>query len=122
MLTAQKQKALAALLTYKTQEEAAKAAGISVRTIITYLNDPEFRREYEKAAGKLVEKATREIQTGMSDAIFVLRSILESMTATDGSKISAARAVLEFGLRMTETVDLLKRVEALEDQSHDRRY
>lgn len=122
MLTAQKQKALAALLTYKTQEEAAKAAGISVRTIITYLNDPEFRREYEKAGGKLVEKATREIQTGMSDAIYVLRSILESMTATDGSKISAARAVLEFGMRMTETVDLLKRVEALEDQSNDRRY
>ena len=117
MLSAQKQRAIAALLTCKTQQEAADAAGISVRTINTYMNDPEFQREYGKAAGKLVEKATREIQMGLSEAITVLRSILDSLTATDGSKISAARALLEFGLRLTETYDLMKRVEALEEQA-----
>ena len=42
-MTHKKERLLAALLTSRTKKEAAKAAGISERTMRTYFDDPEFR-------------------------------------------------------------------------------
>lgn len=49
-MTHKKERLLAALLTSRTKKEAAKAAGISERTMRTYFDDPEFRAAYKQAA------------------------------------------------------------------------
>lgn len=41
-MTHKKEKLLAALLTSRTKKDAAKAAGISERTMRAYFDDPEF--------------------------------------------------------------------------------
>ena len=47
-MTHKKERLLAALLTSRTKKEAAKAAGISERTMCTYFDDPEFRAAYNR--------------------------------------------------------------------------
>ena len=108
MLTARQVKALQALLTYPTKNEAAAAAGISTETMRKYLSDPEFQSEYKKAFTELVTDATRQAQQSLSPALSALRSIVEDEEETAGSRISAARSILEYGLRLTEFSDILR--------------
>lgn len=100
-------KALQALLTHPSKTEAAEAAGISVRTLQRYLADESFQEAYRDAFQDLVTDATRQVQQSLSPAIKALRSIVEDEGENASARISAARALLEYGLRMTELSDIL---------------
>lgn len=113
-MTPKKQKALLALLTYPTREKAAKAAGITSKTLRGYLADPEFQAEYKKAFAGLVEDATRKVQQTLEPAVAVLREIMEDSSENGQVRVSAARSVLEYGLKMTEQTDILTRLQELE--------
>lgn len=110
----QKEKALAALLKYPTQKQAAEACGIAPRTIRDYLADEEFTKAYRDACREMVESATRQAQQSLNSAISTLREICEDEEAAAGSRISAARTILEFGLRMTELWDVLATLAKIE--------
>ena len=112
-------RALAALLTEPNQEEAAKKAGVSSRTIRNYLTDPEFSGAYRAAHEQLVTDATQQIQRGLSSAVNTLREISEDPNAGKTARVSAARALLEHGLRYTEAVNILDRLQALEDATKE---
>ena len=53
--------AIAALLTQRNVEEAARAAGIGVRTLLRWLKLPEFQSAYH-AAAELLRRRRREIR------------------------------------------------------------
>lgn len=110
-----KEKALSALLTSETKAEAAQKAGISDRTLRTYLSDPAFKAEYQKRKKKLLSDATHQIQQSMKIAVSTLRGIIQSKSSKDSDRITASRLILEFGLRYTEINDLLSRLEDLEN-------
>ncbi len=113
-MTPKKQKALVALLTQPTKEKAAAAAGITSKTLRGYLDDPEFQAEYRKAFAELVEDATRKVQQTLDPAVAVLREIMEDRDENGQVRVTAARSVLEYGLKMTETTDVLSRLQELE--------
>lgn len=113
-MTARQQKALAALLTTSSKEAAAKAAGISARSLRDYLADPEFQAEYKKAFGSMVEDATRQAQQALAPALSTLRSIVEDEDEDANARISAARAILSHGMKLIETTDILDRLTELE--------
>ena len=113
-MTPKKQKALLALLTNPTKERAAEAAGITSKTLRGYLADPEFQAEYKKAFADLVEDATRKVQQTLEPAVAVLREIMEDRSENGQVRVSAARSVLEYGLKMTEQTDILTRIQELE--------
>ncbi len=108
------ERALAALLSSDTQTEAAEKAGISDRTLRGYLADPAFNAEYQRRKRQLVSDATRQLQASYASAIRALRDIVEDTTSTEAARISAARALLEYGTKFTETNDLLTRLEDVE--------
>lgn len=110
------EKAMAALLSSDTQTEAAEKAGISERTLRGYLAEPEFSAEYYRRKRQLVSDATRQIQTSYQAAINALRGIVENEKSSESGRISAARALLEYGLKFTESHELMVRVEELENQ------
>lgn len=112
-MTPKMQKALAALLTQPTKEKAAAAAGITSKTLRSYLDDPEFQGEYRKAFDGLVRDATRKAQQTLDPAIAVLREIMENGDENGQVRVSAARSVLEYGLRLTEATDILSRLQEL---------
>ena len=114
-MTARQQKALAALLTTSSKAAAARAAGISDRTLRGYLSDPTFRAAYEKAFGDMVEDATRQAKQSLSPALSTLREITEDRGEDAQARIGAARAILTSGLKLIETADILTRLKELED-------
>ena len=113
-----KEKAMAALLTSDTQAEAAAKTGITVRTLRGYFSDPAFSAEYKRRKRQLVSDATRQIQASYHSAIKALRDIVESDSSSANEKISAARALLEYGLRFTDTNEILTGIEDLEQMIH----
>lgn len=113
-MTPKQQKALLALLTTPTREQAAAAAGITSKTLRGYLADPEFQAEYKKAFAALVEDATRQAQLAVAPALSTLREIVEDTGENAQARISAARSVLEYSIKLTETTDILSRLDELE--------
>lgn len=113
-MTPKQQKALVALLTQPTKEKAAAAAGITSKTLRSYMDDPEFLVEYRKAFSGMVEDATRKVQQTLDPAVAVLREVMEDGSENGQVRVSAARSVLEYGLKMTEQTDILNRLQELE--------
>lgn len=109
-LSENKQKAIAALLTCKTKEQAAEKAGISPRTLRTYFEDPAFLQAYRNAFGSLIDQATRHAQQTISPALDTLSEIMQDADISPAARVSAARAVLEYGLRLTEANDIIAQI------------
>jgi len=110
-MTPKKDKALVALLTYPTQKAAANAAGISDDTLRRYLRDPDFQAEYRRARDNMISEATAGAQQALSPALSVLKEIVEDKNQSTTARIQAARALLEYGLRLTEITDILRDLE-----------
>lgn len=113
-MTPAKEQALAALITYPTQKQAAEAVGIAPRTMRSYLEDEEFRAAYVDACRDMVAEATRKAQRGLELAVGALSRICEDEEAADGNRIAAARALLEYGIKLTEITDILAAVSRIE--------
>lgn len=113
-MTPKQQKALLALLTNPTKEKAAAAAGITSKTLRGYLADPEFQAEYRKAFAGMVEDATRQAQQAIAPALSTLREVVEDSGEGSQFRISAARSILEYSLKLTEQNDILAKLQELE--------
>lgn len=113
-MTIKKQKALLALLASPTREKAAAVAGITSKTLRGYLADPEFQAEYKRAFAVLVEDAARQAQQAIAPALSTLREIVEDTGENAQARISAARSILEYSMKLTETTDILTRLDELE--------
>lgn len=113
-MTPKQTKALQALLTCPTQAAAAKAAGVGVTTLKRYLDDDEFQREYRKAVSGLIADAAAQAKQSLSPALCCLREVMGDATQNGQVRISAARSILEYGLKLTEQADILTRLTELE--------
>ena len=105
---------LSALVATRTVAEAAQSAGVSERTIYSRLADDDFRAEYERRQSMTLDAACKALQEAMTDAVEVLTSIMKEADASPATRISAARSVLDYGVKLTELTDLAARVAALE--------
>lgn len=115
-ITLKQEKALTALLTCPTARAAAKAAGIDERTLRRYWQDPEFLAEYRKRCASMLEEATDKAKQTLPPAVERLAFIVSDDSAPAQQQIAAARAVLEYGLRLIEANDFEQRLRALEER------
>lgn len=113
-LTPKQQKVLAALLREPTQKAAAASTGVSDRQIREYLSKPEFQEAYRQALSQLVLEASFQARRGYAQALDALREIVVDPGQTPASRISAARSLLEYGLKLTEQADILVKLDELE--------
>lgn len=113
-MTARQQKALTALLTHSTHKEAAKAAGISDRQLRSYLKDPEFKKEYRARLDLVLDEATTAAKRAMTPAVKTLVEIASDRKKADTTRVLAARAILDAGLRLNDAMDVSDRLTALE--------
>ncbi len=114
-MTQKQNRALTALLTHPTKEAAAQAAGIGLTTLKRYLADPEFQAEYQRAVTGVIEDAAAQARQSLSPALSCLREIVADADETATARIQAARSLLEYGLRLTEIVDILRVVDGSGD-------
>lgn len=106
-MTSQKEKALAALLTYPTRKEAAKAAGITDRTMRGYFRNKEFREAYRAAYNEVVEDATRKAQLLMEKSMSVFETVMDDTAESGATRTQAAAKAMEYAMRLTEQTDVV---------------
>ena len=114
-MTERQHRALAALIRSPTIEAAATAAGIGYTTLRRWLKeDDAFKSAYQTELTGLVEAAAVQAKQSLSPALSTLREIVEDPDVGAAARISAARALLDYGLKLTEIADIVPRLEALE--------
>jgi len=107
--------AITALLTSRTLDAAAAACQVSKRTLIRWLQDEGFKREYEQAKDELLESTINALRGNGFEAAAVLRRIAKNPKAPFAARVSAARANIETLLRGVELQDLERRLRVLEE-------
>jgi DNA-binding MurR/RpiR family transcriptional regulator len=113
-LSRKQEQAVAALLAQPSIAGAAKAVGIGEKTLWRWLQREDFRGAYQNARRRIVNQAIAHVQAGMSEAVQALRGVMNNKQAPASAKVSAARAMIDTGLRGLELEDLEARIEALE--------
>jgi hypothetical protein len=88
--------------------DAARSARLSERTAYRRLADPDFRRRVAELRGRAVDRALGRLSGTMAQAADRLKALLDS--DDERVALAAARAVLEFGHRLREQVELEERV------------
>jgi hypothetical protein len=106
---------VAALASGRTVRDAAKAAGVSEATAHRRLREPAFRQAVSEARGRMVENAVGQLADASTAAVATLRALLEA--EADTVKLGAARAILEMGTKLRESVELEARIAALEGRN-----
>jgi AcrR family transcriptional regulator len=109
-----KEKAIAALINAPSIREAARQCGLSEETLYRYLKDKEFVSEYRQARRATVENAITQIQQATSEAVETLKKNLHC--ENPAAEIRAAQIILENSIKGVETIDVLERLERLEDE------
>ena len=89
-------------------------AGIAESTLRSYMQDSEFVDRYKQTFGDMVRDATRQAQQTLSPALSTLREIMEDKGEQAQARITAARSVLEYSLKLCEQTDILEQLRELE--------
>lgn len=113
-MTPNKEKLLAALLTSRSKKDAAAAAGIAERTMRTYFEDPEFCQRYREAFAGVIEDATRQAQALLMPALSTLQTVMKDEEIPAQARITAAKSIIDYSLKLTEQADILEQLRELE--------
>lgn len=105
---------LLALAVGATAEAAASHAGVSPSTVFRRLRDETFRRRLAEAKGELVQRTIARLSSASLEAVEALRGLLSANG--EGTRLAAAKAVLELAIKAREAGELEARIERLEGQ------
>lgn len=111
-LSRKREAAITALLTCATIGKAAEVAGVSERTLRSWLQQPEFRAAYRTARRQVVEAAVAHLQRASGAAVRTLRRNLSC--GKSAVEVRAALGILEQSMKGVELIDLEERMAALE--------
>jgi len=109
-----REQAIIALLEQPSIKEAAQSVGIGEATLFRWLQEPEFQRAYREAKHRVVEQAISRLQQVSGEAVDTLREIMLDTEKPPSTRVTAAKAVLEWSIKAVEMEDLVTRVEDLE--------
>src|SRR5262245_43428431 len=105
-LTPKQEAAALALAAGRTQDEAANESGAGTRTIKTWLATyPPFVNRVRELRSEMTSRALGKLVDGMAGAAETL-SHLARKGKSEMVRLGAARAILELGQKIRETVEL----------------
>ena len=106
--------AIAALLTQRNVDEAARAAGIGTRTLLRWLQLPEFQKAFRDAKRAAFSQSIARLQQGASAAATTLLKTMIDPNTPASVRIRAAECVMNHAMKAIETEDIEARVTELE--------
>jgi hypothetical protein len=106
--------AIAALLTQRNIEDAARQAGIGARTLIRWMKLPEFQTAYREARRTAFGQSIARLQQAASAATTTLLKIMVDPSAPASCRLRAADSVLGHAAKAIEIEDIEARVAELE--------
>src|ERR1039457_4786827 len=82
-----KEAAIAALLTSRNVEEAAKTIGVGTNTLLRWLEIPEFKKAYLGARRKAVSQAIARVQQTTGPAVSTLQKSTQTYRRKSGEAL-----------------------------------
>jgi hypothetical protein len=114
MKIANREKALNSLLQSATITDAAQKCGLSEKTLRRYLEDAEFQMEFRAARRIVFEQNIVRLQSLHSGAVDTLERNLNCENPS--VEVRAAQIIIEGNRKDFETLDILERLEKIEDE------
>lgn len=107
---------ISALLSEPTVQKAAEKCGLSQRQIYERMKQEDFRREYARAKRSILESVTNGLQTRLTAATETAIQIMQDAENAPQIRLNAANLIFNQCQKLTETIDILDRIETLEKQ------
>jgi len=108
------EEAIAALLTQRNIDEAAKSVGIAPNTLLKWMKEPEFDAAYREARRAAFRQSVARLQQASGAAVSTLLKIMLDATAPASTRVRAADSVLDHSAKAIELEDIEARVAELE--------
>src|SRR5262249_7914700 len=109
-----KEAAIAALLTQRNLEEAARSIGISANTLLKWMMEPEFDVAYRDARRAAFRQSIARLQQACSAAVTTRLKVMVEPGAPPSTKVRAADSILDHSAKAIELEDIEARVAELE--------
>ena len=106
--------AIAALLTQRNLEEAAKAVGIATNTLLSWMKEPEFDAAYREARRLAFRQSISRLQQAAGAAVSTLLKVMVDPGSPASTRVRAADSVLNHAAKAIEIEDIEVRVGELE--------
>lgn len=103
------------ILTTRSNRDAAKCAGCSERTLYRRLDDPAFKTALAAAETKILADVTAELERLSLASVRRLWGYIEDDLADSKTVLRACGLALANAARYRENLDLLQRLEAVEN-------
>src|SRR5438093_11639003 len=100
------EEAVAALVTQRNQEEAARAVGIGMATLIRWQRRPEFQVAYREARRAAITQASARLQQGTSAATSALLKTLIDPATPASVRVRAAEVILNYAAKAIQMEDV----------------
>ena len=109
------QKLLLALACGASVESAARQVGVSESTVYRRLAEDEFKQRLLNLRADMVQRTAGTLTAAGTEAVKALLGLLQPATP-HATRLGAARAVLELGVKIREAAELEARIATLEQQ------
>ena len=113
------EEAIAALLSQRNLEDAARVAGIASKTLVRWFKEPEFDAAYRAARRAAYSQSIARLQQASSAAVSTLLKVMVDANAPAASRVRAADCVLDHASKAIEIEDIEVRVSELERATSD---
>jgi len=112
-LSRRKQAAIAALLSQRNIQEAARVAGIGTQTLYKWMKDPAFDAAYREARRAVYRQAIARLQQAAGTMVTVLLKVMTDPGAPETVRLHAADSVLRHAKGASEVEEVGARLAAL---------
>jgi len=111
-LTTRQRKAISAIISARSYEDAIQAAGVCRQTFYSYLRQDHFKTELNRQLNELTDGAFTRLKTASGEAVETLRTLLNS--ESENVRLRAAQAIVDYVIKAREIEDIEKRLDAIE--------
>ena len=114
-LSLNQRKGIKALVECPTVQAAADQVGVTRKTIYKWLGDPDFRQSLVNEEDKIFARVEARLAGEMGAAVGTLSEIHKDQEASASARVRAATAIIDRSIRVKNLLDLIDRIERLED-------
>ena len=115
------EEAIASLLSQRNVEEAARAVGIGVNTLLRWQKVPEFAAAYRDARRAVCMQSIARLQQASTSAVSILWKVMIDPTTPPAIKARVAVSIIELAFKGMLVEDVEARVTELERPVSSRR-
>ena len=107
---------ITAVLGSTSNRKAARALGLSERSLYRRLESEELQRKLRDAQGVLLNDAVTQMRRSLTEAASVIVSVMNNQECSPQVRINAADLLLKGYMRLSERAEILDRLDKLEEE------